>query len=283
MDQRASIQTRIEALLEQGRLKPPGLPDIALRVRRAVQDENIEIADLARLIQTDIPLMGRLIQVVNSPLYRGDCEIDNLHAAITRLGLEVTRNLVLSFSLRRSFTSKHARLNRVAKENWKHSVKVAAIAFVLARVTPRLDPEQALLGGLLHNVGILPVLAYAERDLDLIRDTELFQSLVQGPQPRLAALVLKQWRFEPEFIDQVRQMGLSDRYGLAVAELADVVIVARLLANLGSTSRRALEELEGKAVIARFPLFELGTGAALELLSEAREEMIELTELLSQA
>ena len=283
MDQRAAIQTRIEALLEQGRLKPPGLPDIALRVRRAVQDENIEIADLARLIQTDIPLMGRLIQVVNSPLYRGDSEIDNLHAAITRLGLDVTRNLVLSFSLRRSFTSKRARLNRVAKENWKHSVKVAAIAFVLARVTPRLDPEQALLGGLVHNVGILPVLAYAERDLDLIRDTELFQSLVQQPQTRLTALVLKQWRFESEFIDQVRQMGLSDRYGPAVAELADVVIVARLLAGLGSSSQHALAELEEKAVIARFPLFELGTGAALELLSEAREEMIELTELLTRA
>ncbi len=277
-----TLQTRIAALLEQGAIKVPGLPDIALRVRRATEDDNLEISELARLIQADIPLVGRLIQVVNSPLYRGEQEIEHLQAAITRLGLKVTRSLVLSFSLRRNFTSKRPQLDRLAKESWKHSVKVAAIAFVLARVTPRLDPEQALLAGLVHNIGVLPILAYAERDLRLLQNDALLRKLVRRAQPRLGVLVLRQWRFDASYIEALPEMNKYDRYQPGPAEVADVVIAARLLADLRVADSRALQELEAKAVVSKFPVFRLGAGAALELLAEAKEEMMELTGLLTR-
>lgn len=80
--------------LNSGKLVLPGLSDIALRVRKIISSDDADVASVAKVIQSDIPLTARLIQVANSPLYRGVVKVDTCHNAISRLGLDVTRDLV---------------------------------------------------------------------------------------------------------------------------------------------------------------------------------------------
>ena len=71
--------------LESGQLQLPTLPEVALRVREVVDDENANAGQIAEIIAQDAALSARLIQVGNSPLYRGRQEIDRLPMVIHQL------------------------------------------------------------------------------------------------------------------------------------------------------------------------------------------------------
>jgi len=74
------------------------LPDVALKVRAAVQDSNADMNLIARLIQAESSLAARIVRGANSPVYRGQSTITNLRVAVSRLGIKVTRDSVMSFS-----------------------------------------------------------------------------------------------------------------------------------------------------------------------------------------
>lgn len=77
--------------IKSNRLILPSLPEVALKVRDAVDRDDISAAKLAAMIAEDAALAARLIQVANSPLYRGRTEITGLQMAITRMGYNTVR------------------------------------------------------------------------------------------------------------------------------------------------------------------------------------------------
>ena len=77
--------------LNNDRLPLPTLPEVAIKVRETVDDDNATIRDIADIINTDAALSARIIQVANSALYRGISTADNVQMAITRMGLNTVR------------------------------------------------------------------------------------------------------------------------------------------------------------------------------------------------
>jgi HD-like signal output (HDOD) protein len=51
-----------------GEIQLPGLPDVAMQVRRAVRDEQNDLNKVVRIIQADPGLSAHLVRVANSPL-----------------------------------------------------------------------------------------------------------------------------------------------------------------------------------------------------------------------
>ena len=139
------------------------MPDVAIRVREAVHQGDVTVSQLAEMTLTDAALSARLIQVANSPLYRGRVEIEKLSNAISRLGMRTTRNLATNLVMKQIFQSKSAALAEIFQEVWEHSVSVSAISRALASRCRNLDPDQAMLSGLIHQIGKLPILMYAEK------------------------------------------------------------------------------------------------------------------------
>ncbi|WP_297526793.1 HDOD domain-containing protein [Thiohalobacter sp.] len=264
--------------VKEGRLALPSLPDIALRVRKAVQDPKRSASDVARMVQMDPALAARLVQVVNSPLYRGARPIDNCHTAITRLGLKATRNLVVSFTLRNLFQPETRWIADRLKHTWRHSCRVAAIASVLSRVTPGIDPDRALLAGLVHDIGELPVLVHLEQGaIDLPRaETEALLARLRGA---LGTFVLKAWKFEPDLAEVPKQVENWKRSVPGAADYVDVVQVAHVHACFGDASGKAppLPEL---AAFAKLPLSKLGPDASVELLAQSAQEINEVIRIL---
>lgn len=268
-------------LIDAGKVKLPGLPDIAIRVRQVIQKESHNSSELARVIQADIPLAVRLVQVANSPMYRGSLPVEHIQAAVARLGLKVTKNLVTSFAVRRSFSGRLPLTRKLAENTWKHSIQVATIAYTLARVTPRLDPELAMLAGLVHDIGVLPVIAYYEQNPQPGITADKLDSLIQAGRIAFGHQLLRQWRFEDEFLDVVTHAEDWQYSSDGLPTYVDVVLIAQLLAFVVSRNVQNIPKPHEIPAYKKFPVFALGQDAYIELLSEAKDEMAELTQLLN--
>src|SRR5574343_1570226 len=114
--------------LEANRLILPTLPDIALKVRDSVSKGDASAAELADMIVTDPALSARLIQVANSPLYRGANEIKNIQMAVTRLGNSTIRTLITSLVMQQMFKPTTATLEQYFRTIWEQGVNVSAIS-----------------------------------------------------------------------------------------------------------------------------------------------------------
>jgi len=223
---------RLQKDIAENRVRLPTLPDVALSVREAIEAES-SAPEIAKLISQDIAMSGRLLQVANSPLYRGAVEVDNLQMAVTRLGTKLVRSLIVSLAMKQIFKPSSGTLSSSFRNVWEDSVQVAAISRILAADLPSIDPEEAMLGGLLYNIGALPILAR----LDEVGKTNLaarsIQGLLDDLAPDIGTQILTSWRF-PEALTAI-PINCRDlqRNSGPKPDCIDIVLAARLQHLLG--------------------------------------------------
>lgn len=181
--------------IESNQIQLPTLPEVALKVRDAVESENSDAAKIAALVANDAALSARLLQVANSPLYRGRVEIDSIQQAVTRLGLKVVRSLVVSLAMKQIFQATSDALDRQFRQIWDDSLQVAAISRVLANNVRELENEQAMLGGLIHNIGALPILTKIDARWGYDADQATITALIDELAPEIGGRILKHWHF----------------------------------------------------------------------------------------
>ena len=86
--------------LENDRLPLPTLPEVAIRVRETIDDDNVSIGDVSQIISTDAALSARIVQVGNSALYRGVNPAETVQSAAMRMGLDTVRSLATSLVMK---------------------------------------------------------------------------------------------------------------------------------------------------------------------------------------
>jgi HD-like signal output (HDOD) protein len=197
----ASAQYHRSRILQQVHAREmilPALPDVMMRVRTAVADPNCSQARLAELVAADPQLSARLLKVANAAArFRGQ-PLSSLKAAVARLGQQRISMLVTSLALMQLMlgnqTSAHKNL---LQQYGRRSQAVGASAYSLADYAG-LDPERALLAGIVHAIGVLPILRYAQQ-ADLGAGLPL-PELVERLYPEVGAAVLRSWQFAPELV-----------------------------------------------------------------------------------
>jgi putative nucleotidyltransferase with HDIG domain len=232
--------------LESGHLQLPTLPEVALRVREVVDDENASASQIADIIAQDAALSARLLQVANSPLYRGRQEIDRLSMVISRLGNKLVRNLVTSQVMKQMFQATNDMVDQRLRAVWEHSVQVAAIARALAGQTPGVEPDQAMLGGLLHDIGTLPILYRAEERDELLETPGLLDHLIESLHTRIGGAILKHWKFPEALVAVAAEHEDLTRDHSGPADLVDVVQVANLQSHIDTD--HALSKADWSAI-----------------------------------
>ena len=185
--------------LENNRLTLPTLPEVALRIRDEIESDNVNASRVADIVTKDIALSAKLLQIANSPLYRSRNTIENIQSAIARLGFTQIRNLVSSLVMKQMFQATNDVLDQKLRESWNHSVQVAAIASVLATQHKNLQRDQAMLAGLVHDIGKLPILVHAESTPDLFDDPLALDRILAKLHPIIGQKILEKWQF-PKFI-----------------------------------------------------------------------------------
>jgi len=218
----------IKSDLENEKLVLPSFPEVAIKAREAANDENTTAEELATIINTDAALSARLLKVANSPLFRARNKIENIQVAITRMGSRVVRNLIMSITVEQMFHTESKTLAEKFKDSWQHSVQVAAFSRFLAVSTPNLDPEQAMLAGLFHDIGVLPILMAAENNPELLANSEALDQLIEDLHTDVGKLIVEHWDFPDNLIEVVWEHENLLRDHQTDADYSDIVLVANL-------------------------------------------------------
>ncbi len=192
---------QLKQAVESDQLVLPTLPEVALKIREAVESENTSAQQIADTLSQDASLSARLIQVANSPLYRTRNPIEDLQMAVTRLGIRMVRDLVISLAMKQIYQATSDVLDHHFRNAWNTAVEVAAICRMFATTVPGMNAEQALLAGLIHNIGALPILVMAEDDDDLFNDSDALEEMIWTLQGRVGAMILKNWNFAEPLVE----------------------------------------------------------------------------------
>ena len=202
-------------------------------MREAAEDPDVSIPALSKVIGNDAALTARIIKVVNSPLLRTNKEITDLQMAISRLGINYTCNLATGLAMEQMFQATSDVVDRKMREVWNKSTEIAGICHVLCRHYTRLAPDQATLAGLVHQIGVLPILTYAEEHYELLADSISLNHVIERIHPIIGDRILRAWEF-PEPIAQVPSQFLDFTRNSPKADYVDIVQVATLQSYLGS-------------------------------------------------
>lgn len=227
------VQQELIHAIENDELVLPTLPEVALRVREAAEDPDVGIPHISKVIGNDAALTARIIKVVNSPLLRTNREINDLQTAIGRLGINYTCNLATGLAMEQMFQATSDVVDRKMREVWNKSTEIAGICHVLCRHYTRLMPDQATLAGLVHQIGVLPILTYAEEHNELLADSISLNHVIEQIHPIIGDKILRTWEF-PEPIAIVPSQYLDFTRDSAKVDYVDIVQVATLQSYLGS-------------------------------------------------
>ncbi|MGG2397702.1 HDOD domain-containing protein [Pseudomonas sp. SH1-B] len=227
------VQQDLIHAIENDELVLPTLPEVALKVREAAEDPNVGIPQISKVIGNDAALTARIIKVVNSPLLRSNKEITDLQMAVARLGINYTCNLATGLAMEQMFQATSDVVDRKMREVWNKSTEIAGICHVLCRHYTRLMPDQATLAGLVHQIGVLPILTYAEEHNELLADSISLNHVIEQIHPIIGDKILRTWEF-PEPIAIVPSQYLDFTRDSAKVDYVDIVQVATLQSYLGS-------------------------------------------------
>ncbi len=227
-DQNSQVLQQLFKAIETDQIKLPTLPEVALKIREAVDQDNMSAVDIAELLSQDTSLSARLLQLANSPLYRARTEIDNLQMAITRLGIRIVKDLVVMLAIKQAFKAQNKSIEKQFKTIWQTSVDVAAICRVLAKTQSNIDIEHAMLGGLIHNIGALPVIELADRQPALFSDADDISLIIAEIQGEVGKKILSFWNFPSTLIDVASEWNNFNRSHDSAADYVDIVQAAIL-------------------------------------------------------
>lgn len=265
---------------QKGKLPLPTLPDAALKIRKLINSPDIGSTEIIQIVQTDPVLSARLVKVANSPLYGTWRETKTVRDAVRRLGLENTRNLSFSLSIKQLFNAKTSLIKTQIKRVYDESISVSALAYVITQHrADHLDPEQALLAGLVQNIGIIPILKYVDENPQLVKNIEMLEKSLVNLRMPISTLLLDQWNFGEDFLKVVEQAENWNRDTGEAIDYADIVTASRFIYLNRSELSNNAANFESLPLVKKLNLFEVDD-AGLYFFEQAQFEIDDMQRLL---
>jgi len=261
--------------LRANKIYLPTLPTLAMEALVVINDAGSSAADLEKVISKDAALTARLIRYANSPLYRGVTPVTAIKLAITRIGFQRVRNAVYAVSMKEVFRTSIKEIEQRMERLWAHSVKVGAQAAILAKEHPGLDPDVALVAGLVHDIGHIPLLIKACEYPELTRHPDYLDRLLQKLHPQVGAGIVKLWKFDPAVVAVVAEHeDLGRDPADRPVDYVDLVQVANILAHEGTDHPLAGIDRGQVKAFARVALAESEEDSDSEEDTRAVEELL---------
>jgi HD-like signal output (HDOD) protein len=261
--------------LSAGKVDLPSFPEIAVRVRRILSDPNSSVDQVVRVVGSEPALSARLLRIANSAsLNRSGKHVNDLRTAINRIGHNMVRSASISFAMAQIRKSnKLAGLEDQLKQLWRESTAVAALSFVLARTCTRVNPDEALLVGMMHGIGKLYVLTRAVAHPELFTSGRMLEQIVGEWHASIGKAILENWEFPESMAQAVGEQEELARHEPAQADLSDVLAVAILISRHSPSEPDVVQALEGLPSSARLGLSEM------RIVSVMRDSALEVKAL----
>lgn len=224
-----SLAQRYLQLLQQdigaNRIVLPMLPEVALRVRHMADDPDCQLPLLASQIEADAAIAARLLRVANSSALRRATEVSSVYQAVSSLGVNQVKYLVLQLAILQGLRQYPDRQHLV--DFMSIAFQLSAYCRALALSQPHLDAELASMMGLLHDLGKLPLRGFLAARSELTDPLRLQLELVM--HPLVGAMMLQNWQLPTPIVEATRAHERVLREGSSRADYADLLISANVL------------------------------------------------------
>jgi HD-like signal output (HDOD) protein len=275
-----ALMNLVQHELVRGNFMLPSIPDVALKIRQQIDKPDCSASDIVTLVSSDPAIAAKLIQAANSPIYRGVSNCDDITSAITRLGLITTKQLVTSFAILNLFKSESKLLKHHMEMLRRQSVAVASFSQALARQLQGFNAEEALLAGLLHTIGTLVVLCYADQFPELDDNELLLSVLVHRLSSTAGSMVLEDWGFSKEQITVARDSANWLRKNPQTIDYCDVIIIAKLCVLTGERAGEVLTQPSCIPVVNQLRQ-QISTDKITHIVDQAQTQIDELQNLFA--
>ncbi len=226
---------KIEELLQNvGQL--PTLPKAVIEIIRCIDDTDITVQDLVKLIGNDIGLSTSLLRAANSARVSVHGKIASINDAVMIIGLKQIREIVCTVGVKESFPQKES-LGVDYIDFWRHSVGVAICAKELAHIAG-VNPSIGYISGMLHDIGQLVVSMVAPNEfreaMDYrtshnCQDYEAEQIVLGMDHATIGAYLATQWGLPKVICDAIEKHHMPDVAPTAI--MADLIHVSEILSH----------------------------------------------------
>jgi HD-like signal output (HDOD) protein len=223
----------LAAELSGGKIELPGFPHIVMRVQKVLADELADAGRILKVLGSEPVLASQIVRLANSAaLNPAGMGVTDLRAAVARVGLDTVRSATIAFALRQLRDASLLRgLEAPLGVLWRRGVLVASLSCVIARRLTTVNPDTALLAGLLQGIGRLYILTRASGHRALFADQDSYQAIERDWHLSIAAALLENWGIADEIVQAVHESENLERDTRGPLSLIDVLIVGTLLAE----------------------------------------------------
>jgi putative nucleotidyltransferase with HDIG domain len=209
----------------------PTFTGATIRVRSALADPAIDAERLARAISAEPLLPARLIQIANSvAMNPGGKPVADVRNAVMRVGHDVVRSTAVALAMEQLRAAKDVQIfHEQAEWVWRHSLEVAAISYVMAKKESRLNPDEALFAGLVHDIGRFYLLSRATAYPELVDHPQELDALIHEWHGSIGQSVLHEFRLSEATLRAVSEHEAHNP-AIPPRQLVDVVALANRVA-----------------------------------------------------
>jgi len=205
LEKRKHRMNRLTSILTEGL---PTLPSYVLELNTLLSAASVDLKKVGKVIRNDPSLSAHVLRMCNSALFNLRRRVLSIEQAAVLMGAERLRTLVLTSSVM-EFAGKHLTRDDV-QVFWTHSFMSGMLSERIARWLEYPEPEQAYLGGLLHDIGTLPLLMVAGEEGSLKGEMsngpwggslEIEKDYFGMNHCEVGRSIGLSWNFFPSFID----------------------------------------------------------------------------------
>jgi len=249
----------------------PTFLDITFQVRAALKDPNLNIEQLSKLVGAEPLMSAKIIRMANSvAMNPSGREVADVKSAIVRVGMEAVRTVSFAVAMEQLLKSKQMQpFENLSQRLWEHTSHVAALCRVLARKMAKINGDEAMFAGLVHDLGVFYLMSRAANFPELANDKVELHSLLVGWHDNIGHALLSAMGLPESVLEAVRDHE-TEREITAIDNLSNVLFIANKIANRTACWREA--ELDGEIDTSILDsLFDAETLA--EIVEESEEEV----------
>ncbi len=211
-----ALVTILVEKLKTNMLVLPTLPEIAVRVRQAAEDPDINLHSMAEVISRDPALTARMIKVANSAFLGRSIKVATVNQAVTRIGLFQVKNIATAMALEQLFVSNNALVAATMADLWQDTIEITCIAMACLRFYLQkhkhcnLNLDTMTLAALVHQIGVLPILTEAEKHPRVFAEPGFLNHAISDFSSEIGVGIIDAWCFADIFKSVVSQWGTAE-------------------------------------------------------------------------
>ena len=222
------------------------MPTIVLKLMETISAKDVTVHEIVAVIEKDQGLVARIFKVANSSFYGRLKKAENLTDTVVTLGLRGIKSFVIAQAVKHVLTTADADNHSL----WEHAVRVSITSTVLAKELRCDLLEDALVSGLVHDIGkafigsVYPEISsliHQKIVKDHVTYDEAEQIILDFNHAEIGALITEKWGFPPKIVDVIRYHHSADDIQEVCIESQEIIPIVKL-ANILSKQYDALPD-----------------------------------------